>query len=62
MAAPMVDEALAELLKAQQKAAKARKGPPAAEEDGRQKRPRREHSKDNKTTEQVGSDESYPCL
>ena len=46
MAAPMVDEALAELLKAEQKAAKTRSRPPAAEEDGRKKKRRRDVDED----------------
>ena len=47
MAAPLVDEALSSLLKAEQKAAKARRGPPGAEEAGRKRKRRREDSKDS---------------
>ena len=53
MAAPLVDDALSGLLKAQQKAARAAKGPPAAEEDGRQKR-RLKQSKGDEGTEKAG--------
>ncbi len=53
MAAPMVDEALADLLKAGQKAAKARSRPPAAEEDGRKKKRRRDGDTDADEAYQV---------
>ncbi len=53
MAAPMVDEALADLLKAEQKAAKARSSPPVTEEDGRKKKRRRDVDKDADEAYQV---------
>lgn len=53
MAAPMVDEALSKLLKAEQAAAKARSSPPAEEEDGRKKKRRRELDSDTDSAQQV---------
>lgn len=48
-----MDEALSSLLKAEQKAAKARRGAPAAEEDGRKRKRRREDSEDTDSAHQV---------
>ena len=53
MAAPMVDEALSKLLKAEQEAAKARSRPSAHEEDGRKKKRRREPNRDTDSIDQV---------